>query len=100
MFHTAVAERFPSGGSSTSSGFVPHISTVYANSDSASNRCVTQYNIRDLWGTLDSAGVGLHEISPILAVPRIGLWDMQDKTATEWIRLQDWPIGTSCERRA
>lgn len=93
VLHAQVAKEFPSGGSSTLSGFVPHISTVYANSDSHSDRCVTQAIIPDLWQTLDAKHLGLEDLDKILWVTSIGLWDMQDKTTSEWKMLAEWRLN-------
>lgn len=92
--HAAVQTRFPSGSSSTLSGYTPHISTIYANSDAASDRCVTPQLAPKLFEALDAAGCGLTALSGILTVTSVGLWDMNGKTATEWVMLAEWALSS------
>jgi len=90
QLHSLVQKQFPSGGSSTPSGFVPHMSTVYANRGDP--RCVTEHDIEDLPTVLKQAGCGLTALSEALQVTSIGLWDMDNKTSLEWVKIQEWSL--------
>jgi len=43
---------------------------------------------------VDAAGCGLTALSGILTVTSVGLWDMNGKTATEWVMLAEWALSS------
>jgi len=81
-----------SGGGSTPGGlFEPHISIIYANRYDPT--CLTKDDPEDLLQVLEQHGCGLTTLSEALQVSSITLYDLDNKTAEEWIKIYEIPLS-------
>lgn len=90
--HGYFSGRLSSGGSSTPNGlFEPHLSVIYANR--GDSRCVTKDDTKDLLQVWEDHGCGLTPFSEALQVSHITLYDMDNKTSDEWVKLYEIPLS-------
>ena len=86
--HQFFSSGLSSGGSSSPDGlFEPHISTIYANH--GDSRCVTKDDTKDLLQVWEDHVCGLTPLSEALQVSHITLYDMDNKTSDEWVKLYE-----------